>query len=188
MPTCIAGIDWSIAGPSICIHPKDMAWDLSNCKFLTIDNVKKNQGFWFNDKIEVLSPIKVYSYDIERFSIIADKFITFLNKNNCEFALFEAYAYGGSGKVFNLAESTGLMKHALTTNNISWSGETPPVFKKYATGKGNSNKDIMHDFFVKDTGVDFIKMFNQTKLKSPADNLVDSYFICKYQHEQTYCV
>ena len=55
--------------------------------------------------------------------------------------------------------------------------------KKNATGKGNSDKLKMYEQFVKDTNVDLVKEFDQTKLNNPVTDIVDSYYIAKYGSE-----
>ena len=183
LKNCIAGIDYSITGPSVCVHPIDVNWHLDNCRFLTLDAVKKNQGYWLNNTITVKSTSKTYEYDIVRYNFMALTFSDFLKYHDVKTAMIEGYSYMSSGKVFNLAEATGLMKLNVVPNNIELQANTPPVFKKFATGKGNANKEKMAEAFFADTAVNLTKVFNHNKLRAPVDNLVDSYWICKYLYE-----
>ena len=41
----------------------------------------------------------------------------------------------------------------------------------------------MYEQFKKDTGVDLVKEFEQTKLNNPVTDIVDSYYIAKYGYE-----
>ena len=63
----------------------------------------------------------------------------------------------------------------------------PTVIKKYATGKGNANKEIMYDAFCAEilTPPDLKSRLTpkSTKLRNPVTDIVDSYFICKYGWE-----
>ena len=58
----------------------------------------------------------------------------------------------------------------------------PSVIKKFATGKGNANKELMLDAFEKDTGTNLAQVFDTTS-KSPVSDVADAYFICKYTAE-----
>ena len=58
---------------------------------------------------------------------------------------------------------------------------TPPSsIKNFATGKGNSNKSAMKDWFVKKTGFDIRGALSLSpKMESPAADVVDAYFACE---------
>ena len=58
----------------------------------------------------------------------------------------------------------------------------PSVIKKFATDKGNANKELMLDAFEKDTAANLAKIFDTTS-KSPVSDIADAYFICKYTTE-----
>ena len=53
------------------------------------------------------------------------------------------------------------------------------VVKKGATGKGNADKDMMYEAFVKETKIDLKKLFDTEKVGNPISDIVDSYFIQK---------
>ena len=57
----------------------------------------------------------------------------------------------------------------------------PSVIKKFATGKGNADKQMMYDSFVQDTGSPLRMTITPDKkeISSPVSDIVDSYFICK---------
>ena len=63
----------------------------------------------------------------------------------------------------------------------------PTVIKKYATGKGNANKEVMYDAFNAEllTPPDLKTSLKPkaTKLTSPVTDLVDAYFIAKWGWE-----
>ena len=61
----------------------------------------------------------------------------------------------------------------------------PSVVKKYASGKGNADKQLMYDSFKKDTGVDLMKMFDMGKLNNPVTDIIDSYYIAKVGNENS---
>ena len=58
----------------------------------------------------------------------------------------------------------------------------PSSVKKFATGKGNANKEMMIDAFKETAGFDLLGELDCT-YNSPASDIADSYFICKFQSE-----
>ena len=130
------------------------------------------------------------SSEPERYENIADWVIDIINsyypkamasKKNHTINL-EDYSYASKGRVFHIAENMGLLKHKLYLNNWDYNLLAPSVIKKYATGKGNSNKEAMTEQFALDTGLNVLDMF-ECKYTSPATDVVDAYYICKYQPE-----
>ena len=95
----------------------------------------------------------------------------------------EGYSFGSKGLVFNLAENMGTLKHKLYVLNKRFKSIVPGQIKKNATGKGNADKLKMYEQFVKDTNIDLVKEFEQTKLNNPVTDIVDSYYIAKYGYE-----
>tara|TARA_B110000196_G_C20933165_1_gene560902 strand:- start:276 stop:782 length:507 start_codon:yes stop_codon:yes gene_type:complete len=98
----------------------------------------------------------------------------------------EGYAFATSGKshVRSVAENSGLLKHKMYKAKQSFISIPPTVIKKFATDKGNANKEIMHEFFVKESdapsNLKTILRPKSTKLTSPITDIVDAYWICKY--------
>jgi Holliday junction resolvasome RuvABC endonuclease subunit len=59
----------------------------------------------------------------------------------------------------------------------------PTQIKKFATGKGNANKELMQDSFVKETGVDMKKLLTMTEKQwNPSSDIIDAYYIAKIAH------
>ena len=73
----------------------------------------------------------------------------------------------------------GTLKHKLYKANKDVRIIVPGVIKKLATGKGNANKLKMYEQFVKDTGIDLMKEFEQDKLNNPVTDIVDSFYVAK---------
>ncbi len=94
----------------------------------------------------------------------------------------EDYSYGSKGKVFNLAENAGLLKYKMWDVGYRFELVPPTVLKKFATGKGNADKEGMYEAFVSQTGVNLQKiMFPDRKtLASPVTDIVDSYWLSQY--------
>ena len=61
----------------------------------------------------------------------------------------------------------------------------PSVVKKYASGKGNEDKQLMYDSFKEHTKQDLMKMFDMEKLNNPVTDIVDSYYIAKVGYENS---
>jgi Holliday junction resolvasome RuvABC endonuclease subunit len=94
----------------------------------------------------------------------------------------EGYAYGAKGKIFHIAENTGILKYKIYQLQIPLEIASPSQVKKMATGKGNATKDEMHDAFHKETNVNLIKTITPDRddVISPVGDIVDSFYVCKY--------
>jgi len=53
----------------------------------------------------------------------------------------EGYAFGATGRVFQIAENTGSLKYQLWKEGLGYDVYPPSMIKKFATGKGNANKE-----------------------------------------------
>jgi hypothetical protein len=177
----ICGIDYSLTSPAICVHEGN-EFSYSNCKFYFLTSVKKNatvfdgriQGEFMDD----------YIHECERYDIISNWAMNIIKR--CDKIAIEGYAYGASGKVFHIAENTGLLKYKIWNNGKPLEIVTPSHVKKLATGKGNADKRGMYDAFVKETAVDLQKIISPNKkdIGSPVADIIDSYFICKVLFKQ----
>ena len=78
----------------------------------------------------------------------------------------------------------GLLKYKLHQNQWDYNLIAPSVIKKFATGKGNANKEAMIEQFTLDTSLNVLDMF-ECKHTSPATDVVDAYYICKYEGENS---
>lgn len=123
-----------------------------------------------------------YETDISRYNLLSEWVFNKIVKHDRrpQKVFIEDYAYSATGKVFNIAENMALLKNMLTTVGLKYFMIPPTVIKKFATGKGNANKEKMYDFFLEDTGHDLEKEFDIKKDKNPISDIVDSYWICKY--------
>ena len=92
---------------------------------------------------------------------------------------------GSKGKVFHIAENTGILKYTLYKNKVKYATVPPTVVKKFASGKGNSKKEQMYEAFIKETGTDLIKLLSYEKqLGNPITDIVDSFYLAKYGSEK----
>lgn len=173
----LAGIDYSLTSPAICAF-KGTEFNLKDCRFsfLTFENKYEVSDFKFKSFVME----KGLSYP-ERYDFISNWVIYFLKTNRIKVAFLEDYSYGSQGKVFHIAENGGVLKDKLWKAGIEYHLIPPTVIKKHATGKGNSNKEIMEQFFLKETNFnvrDYLGM--PEKSFNPSSDIIDSYYICKY--------
>ena len=188
------GIDYSLSSPGVCINTSEEEFRYEDCKFYYLTNTKKYQGT-FKEKmafgksaVEYIGmPHKPYSSEPERYNNIADWAIDIIKSytwwQEQPIIQIEDYSFGSTGRVFHIAENLGLLKYKLKME-CGWDYTllAPSVIKKFATDKGNANKELMLGAFQEDTGVNLEILFD-TKSKSPITDIADAYFICKYQAE-----
>ena len=133
------------------------------------------------------APVASYYTEQERYDNIAEFFINKIPTKEIPNIYIEDYSFGSVGKVFHIAENTGLLKYKLWEVGYKFTTVPPTVIKKFATGKGNADKAKMYDQFYNDTKKDFVMLFNKNlTLGSPVTDIVDSYYIAKYGYEQVY--
>jgi len=178
----IAGIDYSIASPGVCVYDTCVGWKYSNLDLLAIPHNKKIDGDYDNIRIIQNKGPKVQSE--ERHAWLAECVINFLTARGVREVFLEDYAFAARGRVFHIGENCGLLKHYLWKGGIKINTVSPPSLKKFATGKGNAKKEDMVAQFEKETGVELRdQMMITSKAKgipSPVDDLADAYFLAKY--------
>jgi Holliday junction resolvasome RuvABC endonuclease subunit len=93
----------------------------------------------------------------------------------------EGYAFNAKGKVFNIAENTGILKYKLWQQRIPLTVISPTEIKRLATGKGNADKELMTRQFRIDTGLNLKQELTpkSSKVINPVSDIVDSYYVCK---------
>jgi len=194
------GIDYSLSSPGVCVNTSDGEFKYEDCTFYFLTNTKKYDAT-FKEKIAfgtsaveyIGTQHKPYTSEPERYSQIADWVIDII-KSQSQLMIgklwekkpiiqIEDYSYGSTGRVFHIAENLGLLKYKLKME-CGWDYTLlpPSVVKKFATDKGNANKELMLDAFEKDTGTNLAQVFDTTS-KSPISDVADAYFICKYTAE-----
>ena len=101
----IAGIDYSLTSPAICIHD-GKEWSYNNCKFYYLVKNEKHvrqtdqyKGFLYPE----------YRIDIERFYNLSHWSLEIIRKHKVDRVYIEGYAFGAVGRVFQIAENCGLL-------------------------------------------------------------------------------
>lgn len=175
----VVGIDYSMTSPAICVH-EGLKWSFNNCKFHFLSAKKK---FLFPDKKFFATPQSEFFTQEERFNNIATWAVSNIPISSGIF--LEGYSFGSKGVVFNIAENTGVLKNKLYLRPgfCSINVVPPTTIKKFATGKGNANKELMHEAFIKETKFNIDKHFDCTIGESPISDIIDSYYIAKYGFE-----
>lgn len=173
----IVGIDYSLTSPAIC-YTESLTVDVNECKFFFLTDNKRIVSM--NDRFEgtLHSP---WSSNEQRYLNITNWALGVVSKFNPQRVFIEDYSYASTGRVFNIAENAGLLKHYLYLNQIPFTTVPPTVIKKFATGKGNSNKEAMNASFVEHSGLDVKNMLQLSPSQwNPSSDIIDSYYICKY--------
>lgn len=176
----VVGMDYSMSCPSITIINRGQDFTFQNCHAHYLSEKLPKAGF------NNISSTRLGDYETneQRFDMISDwaiKSISTIPLDDAE-VFIEDYSFGSKGKVFHIAENTGLVKHKLFKNGITVTAVPPTVIKKFATGKGNADKEAMYKAFVGFTGVDLMSVYQPKaeKVGSPVGDIVDSFYVCYY--------
>lgn len=171
-----AGIDYSTSSPCICIY-KDGIFNPNNCTFNFFALDKWRPG-WSSLQNVTCYKLPKDLKGIDKFKFLAEWTIDTLRwySGRVEKVILEDYSYGSTGRVFHIAENVGILKLKLMENGFRYETVPPTVIKKFATGKGNSNKEAMLESWKAEP-----ETFELVQEKgNPASDIVDSYFLCKY--------
>lgn len=190
----VAGVDYSITSPSVCVCSTNDTFEWSACSILTITGntaiqSTENITVVYNPSVDLVKkiPLNECSQNICRYQYLANVSTDFIQRKEVEYVLLEDYSYASSGRTFHLGENVGTIKNCLYSNGIEFQVVPPTVVKKIVTGKGNANKDDMYKAFVGMTGVDLYDLLGISKKKTipaPITDIVDAFFICKIAYEQ----
>jgi hypothetical protein len=173
----IAGIDYSLRGPAICVFKGEGNFEFKHCKFYYLTDTKKYaKTFLTNIHGSVFED---YNHDCERYDTISSWGVDVCY--GCHEVALEGYAYGAKGRVFHIAENTGILKYKFFQASIPVDVISPSEIKKKATGNGNANKTDMHKAFSRETGYNLLSIMTPSKkeVTSPVSDVVDSYYVCK---------
>ena len=183
----IAGIDYSLTSPAICVYKdeNDGFFDFDKCVVHYLSNNEKQQQLASRSRLDNIrvEPYPEWKSEEERHEKLATWAYNIVQ--GCEEVFLEGYAFATSAQagVRSIAENTGLLKHKMWKNKITFKTYPPTVIKKFATGKGNSNKEKMYEAFVGEllTPNDLKEQLTPKakKIISPISEIVDSYFIVK---------
>jgi hypothetical protein len=176
------GIDYSLTSPGICIlTDKEVR--------LYGFGSKKMDGTYQKDNFKIfLFDYPVYSCEQERHDKLAGWTLGIIKNyagesSDVDHVLIEGYSFGSaSGRCFDIAENGGLLKHKLWKEGYRYSTIPPTTLKKFATGKGNSDKEAMHDSFMS-KHFDMKLLLGTKKASNPVSDLVDAFFLAEKARE-----
>jgi len=174
----IAGVDYSMTSPGICVHSGEK-WSIENCKLFYLTKTKMLEGKFCSGLI-CGKLLKDFKTNMERFDYISDWAVKRIGV--VDRVVIEGYAYAATGRVFDIGELTGILKHKLYNSSTKTDTATPTQIKKFATGSGAATKEHMYDAWYKETGVDLMQEMTprRSSVSSPVSDVVDAYFICKW--------
>ena len=165
-----------MSSPAIAIHSGDV-WSFESCKFYFLTSVKKFEIK--TDRIES-TLYKTWQSNEERFDHISSWALNIIHPYKRAHIFIEDYAFAAKGVVFHIGECTGTLKHKLWSNGHKCVTFSPTTIKKFASGKGNSNKIAMHNAFIQETSCSINTQLACKVGDSPASDIIDSYYVAKY--------
>ena len=125
-----------------------------------------------------------YKNPIERFANLSTWALSIINKLTNPQIFIEGYSFGSKGQaVFQIAENGGILKYRL--KEYDYRILVPSVIKKFATGKGNADKQKMYEQFCKDTNTNLMKVMDIPTLNNPVTDIIDAYYIAKAGYENS---
>ena len=191
--TVYVGIDPSINSTGICIMKYD-GDKLCKTRFFIVKPNKLTRkeelvnlrefSFELYEKSS-LKEIKKednHEYELEKtinIMHIVDKVFEIIKKNTSRKdtvnIVMEGLSYGSSQRtqsIFDLAGLNYLIRNAIIKSGMNLIICPPAEIKKFASGKGNSNKDIIVEAFM--------ILFPKFSVIQKLDDLADAYFMCCY--------
>lgn len=177
----IAGIDYSMTSPSICIYDTNTEFKFENIKLYNFNTVKKRVGVYGEHNNITISLQPEYETQEERFNNIRNWAYGILCLYGVGEVVLEGYAMGSSkGLVFQIAENTSLLKQAMRELKIKFETPAPTSIKKNFTGSGKADKPMMIDQFHKEfPEIKFHELIGVKEYGKPIDDIVDAYAMMK---------
>lgn len=125
---------------------------------------------------------KEHNNPIERFENLSNFVLDIVKQYEDPKIFIEGYSFGSKGQaVFQIAENGGILKYRL--KEYDYKILVPSVIKKFATGKGNADKQKMYEQFTKDTETNLLKVFDIPTLNNPVTDVIDAFYIAKTGYE-----
>jgi hypothetical protein len=177
----IAGVDYSMTSPAVCVYDGGKDFDFQKCRIYYYTTKPKyavqKLGYQLNGFLA--NPPKD---PMGRYEYISGWALPHILSS--DYVCIEDYAYGAKGQVFNIGENTGILKYRMWREKKKHSTVAPTQVKKFATGKGNANKEAMHEAFLEETGINLMAVYKAKgeKIINPVSDIVDAYYVCKYGH------
>ena len=167
-----------MTSPALCVYNTESGeFSFDNCTFYFLTQSKKYEI----DSENIHGILFEYDNEMQRYDTISSYFLDRIMENEVDKVYMEDYSMGSKGRVFHIAENTGVLKYRMWSFGIPFQTIPPTVIKKFASGKGNANKERMQEVFEEQNEVKLKQLFNMTdKQWNPSSDLIDAYYICKY--------
>jgi Holliday junction resolvasome RuvABC endonuclease subunit len=167
-----------MTSPALCVYNTESGeFSFDNCTFYFLTQSKKYEI----DAENIHGMLFEYDNEMQRYDTISSYFLDRIMENEVDKVYMEDYSLGSKGRVFHIAENTGVLKYRMWSFGIPFQTIPPTVIKKFASGKGNANKERMQEVFEEQNEVKLKQLFNMTdKQWNPSSDLIDAYYICKY--------
>ena len=174
----IAGIDYSLSSPAIVTIDTETP-AVTRGYFLT--DVRRNAKTFDMGWLAVTGTMHQHHLcEEQRYDQISDWAIEIVK--DCDRIVLEDYALGAKGRVFHIGENAGLLKYKMWRSRLNFSLVGPTALKKFAVGKGNADKQMMHEAFEKKTGTNLVMEMTpgSTKFGNPVSDIVDACWLAWY--------
>lgn len=172
----IVGIDYSLTCPAVCLLADDETFENSQIHYLY--DSEKYTGKYGNIRGHLP---KLYKSEMQRYENIAAWAMRCIGNLTDVKVFIEDYSMGSKGRVFHIAENCAILKYMLYKCEVYYETVPPTVIKKFATDKGNADKEAMFEHFKKETGIDLKDQITpEKKLGNPVTDIIDSYYIARY--------
>ena len=145
----IIGIDYSLTSPAITLYNGNDKWNYNSgsCTHFCLASNERQRSKWAEIRSIRTDIYPAWETDLQRYHGLANWVIncciTAISPERPK-AYIEDYAYAATGRVFNIAENMAILKDTLTKWGIKYEMIAPTVIKKYATTKGNANKEKIY--------------------------------------------
>lgn len=179
MSNNVAGIDFAISTPSICVIDGH-----SDPHWLFFSARKKDSGKLAHNIEGIHYKSDFFDDDMERFDFVIKKVINYLEDFDVQHVGLEGYSMGSkSSRLFQIGEATGILKRILWESEIDYSIYAPTSIKKFATGNGRADKNGMASAFIGREDQDLFELLEMDKTTKPIEDLFDSYWIARMKKE-----
>ena len=174
----IVGVDYSMNGPAFAVISDDYV----HIKYWTNKKKYGEVSIETDDfSIEGILIDDDYESNEERFEKLASEIVSEIAWYWPSKVYLEDYSYASTGRAFSIGENVGILKNKLYSNGIKFEVVAPTQVKKFATGKGNGNKELMQEAFEKEFAVDIKSLLMQnTNHWNPSSDIIDAYYIATY--------
>lgn len=170
----ICGIDMSVNSPAVVKFHLDDNYNVIYKDYLGFTQVKKYQC----DNILHYNK-KDFKDNYAQYLYIKDNIESFIKGS--DYVAIEGYSYNSTGRIFDIAEISGLVKISIYQFGIPLRIYEPSTVKISNRCKGNCDKISMEESYNKLE--DKIDLFHlpavyEKKSGNPADNIIDAFTIC----------